>query len=132
VDRLLHEAGTDGAHILRAEIYLADMADFAAMNEVWDDWSRRATRRHGLRCRPGWRAGMEDRDRRHGSAVDRIGPRPEAAAESGRAMSLRLRSGLSLLAVVLAVAASARDGGRGRTSAWVAKWLHWPDRETSR
>jgi enamine deaminase RidA (YjgF/YER057c/UK114 family) len=38
IDRLLHEAGTDKAHILRAQIYLADMADFAAMNEVWDDW----------------------------------------------------------------------------------------------
>jgi enamine deaminase RidA (YjgF/YER057c/UK114 family) len=38
VDKLLQEAGTDNAHILRAEIYLADMADFAAMNEVWDDW----------------------------------------------------------------------------------------------
>ena len=38
VDRLLAEAGTDKAHILRAEIFLADMADFAAMNEVWDDW----------------------------------------------------------------------------------------------
>jgi enamine deaminase RidA (YjgF/YER057c/UK114 family) len=38
VDRLLHEAGTDKAHILRAQIYLAEMADFAAMNEVWDDW----------------------------------------------------------------------------------------------
>jgi enamine deaminase RidA (YjgF/YER057c/UK114 family) len=38
IDKLLHEAGTDKAHILRAEIFLADMADFAAMNEVWDDW----------------------------------------------------------------------------------------------
>ena len=38
VDRLLQEAGTDNAHILRAQIYLADIADFAAMNEVWDDW----------------------------------------------------------------------------------------------
>ena len=38
IDRLLNEAGTDNAHILRAQIYLADMADFAAMNEVWDDW----------------------------------------------------------------------------------------------
>jgi len=38
VDRLLHEAGTDNAHILRAQIFLADLADFAAMNEIWDDW----------------------------------------------------------------------------------------------
>jgi len=38
VDKLLHEAGTDSAHILMCQIYLADMADFPAMNEVWDDW----------------------------------------------------------------------------------------------
>jgi enamine deaminase RidA (YjgF/YER057c/UK114 family) len=38
VDRLLHEAGTDKAHILRAQIYLADLADFDGMNEIWDDW----------------------------------------------------------------------------------------------
>ena len=38
VDKLLAEAGTDNAHILMAQIFLADMADFAGMNEVWDDW----------------------------------------------------------------------------------------------
>jgi len=38
VDKLLHEAGSDNAHILMAQIYLADMNDFDAMNEVWDDW----------------------------------------------------------------------------------------------
>jgi enamine deaminase RidA (YjgF/YER057c/UK114 family) len=38
IDRLLTEAGTDNAHILMAQIYLADLADFAGMNEVWDDW----------------------------------------------------------------------------------------------
>ena len=38
VDRLLGEAGTDNAHILMAQIFLADLADFAGMNEVWDDW----------------------------------------------------------------------------------------------
>ena len=38
VDKLLGEAGTDRARILMAQIYLADMADFAGMNEVWDDW----------------------------------------------------------------------------------------------
>jgi len=38
VDRLLAEAHTDNAHILMAQIFLADMADFAGMNEVWDDW----------------------------------------------------------------------------------------------
>jgi enamine deaminase RidA (YjgF/YER057c/UK114 family) len=38
VDRLLGEAGTDSAHILMAQIFLADLADFDLMNEVWDDW----------------------------------------------------------------------------------------------
>lgn len=38
VDRLLAEAGTDSAHILMAQIFLADMSDFDGMNEVWDDW----------------------------------------------------------------------------------------------
>jgi enamine deaminase RidA (YjgF/YER057c/UK114 family) len=38
VDKLLAEAGTERAHIVMCQIYLADMADFAAMNSVWDDW----------------------------------------------------------------------------------------------
>jgi enamine deaminase RidA (YjgF/YER057c/UK114 family) len=38
VDKLLHEAGTDNAHILMAQIFLADLADFDAMNVVWEDW----------------------------------------------------------------------------------------------
>ena len=38
VDRLLAEAGSDKAHILSLTIYLKDMADYAAMNAVWDAW----------------------------------------------------------------------------------------------
>jgi enamine deaminase RidA (YjgF/YER057c/UK114 family) len=38
VDKLLAEAHTDNAHIVMAQIFLTDMADFAGMNEVWDDW----------------------------------------------------------------------------------------------
>ncbi len=38
IDRLLAQAGTDKTRILRAEIFLAEIADFAAMNEVWDGW----------------------------------------------------------------------------------------------
>ena len=38
IDKLLGEAGTDKAHILMAQIFLADLADFAGMNAVWDDW----------------------------------------------------------------------------------------------
>ena len=38
VDRLLALAGTDKTRILTAQIWLADMADFADMNAVWDAW----------------------------------------------------------------------------------------------
>jgi enamine deaminase RidA (YjgF/YER057c/UK114 family) len=38
VDRLLAEAGSDKSCILLCQIYIADMAHFAGMNEVWDDW----------------------------------------------------------------------------------------------
>ncbi len=38
IDRLLALAGSDKTRILRAQIWLADIASFAAMNEVWDAW----------------------------------------------------------------------------------------------
>lgn len=38
VDRILAAAGTDKTRILSVQIWLADMADFAAMNAVWDQW----------------------------------------------------------------------------------------------
>ncbi len=38
IDELLAEAGTDRSHLLTAMVWLADMADFAAMNAVWEDW----------------------------------------------------------------------------------------------
>ncbi|NWG73256.1 MAG: RidA family protein [Rubrivivax sp.] len=38
VDALLARAGTDKTKILRAQIFLADIADFPAMNAVWDQW----------------------------------------------------------------------------------------------
>jgi enamine deaminase RidA (YjgF/YER057c/UK114 family) len=38
VDALLIEAGSDREHMLQAVIWLADMADFAEMNAVWDAW----------------------------------------------------------------------------------------------
>jgi len=38
IDALLKLAATDKTHILRAEIFLADMADFAGMNEAWSEW----------------------------------------------------------------------------------------------
>ena len=38
VDRLLAQAGTDKTRILTTQIWLSDMANFAAVNEVWDAW----------------------------------------------------------------------------------------------
>ena len=38
VDRILAEAGTDKTRILSVQIWMADMADFAQMNAVWDAW----------------------------------------------------------------------------------------------
>ncbi len=38
IDALLLEAGSDREHMLQAIIWLADMADFAEMNAVWDAW----------------------------------------------------------------------------------------------
>jgi enamine deaminase RidA (YjgF/YER057c/UK114 family) len=38
IEALLAEAGSSKAEILTATIWLADMADFAEMNAVWDEW----------------------------------------------------------------------------------------------
>ncbi len=38
VDALLEKAGSSKSQILQAIIWLADMKDFAEMNEVWDAW----------------------------------------------------------------------------------------------
>jgi enamine deaminase RidA (YjgF/YER057c/UK114 family) len=38
VDALLEQAGSSREHMLQAIIWLADMADFADMNAVWDVW----------------------------------------------------------------------------------------------
>ena len=38
IDALLERAGTHKGQILMAQIFLPDMADFAAMNSVWDAW----------------------------------------------------------------------------------------------
>jgi enamine deaminase RidA (YjgF/YER057c/UK114 family) len=38
IDELLAEAGSDKTKMLSATIWLADMRDFDAMNEVWDAW----------------------------------------------------------------------------------------------
>ena len=38
IDALLARGGSDRSKILSAVIFLADIADFAAMNAVWDAW----------------------------------------------------------------------------------------------
>jgi enamine deaminase RidA (YjgF/YER057c/UK114 family) len=63
IDKLLSEAGTDKAHILRCQIFIKDLGDFAAMNEVWEDWVSpgdappRATVQANL-ARPEWKIEM--------------------------------------------------------------------------
>jgi enamine deaminase RidA (YjgF/YER057c/UK114 family) len=60
VDALLARAGTDKTKIVMCQIYLADIADFAAMNKVWDAWvpaghtPPRATVQASL-ARPEWK-----------------------------------------------------------------------------
>lgn len=38
IDDLLARAGTNKSRLLTAQIWLKDMSDFAAMNQVWDSW----------------------------------------------------------------------------------------------
>ena len=38
IERLLAQAGSDKSRLLMATIFLADMADYRAMNAVWDAW----------------------------------------------------------------------------------------------
>ena len=38
IDKLLAEAGTDKSRILATQIFLTDISEIAAMNEVWDAW----------------------------------------------------------------------------------------------
>ncbi|WP_439287480.1 RidA family protein [Lonepinella sp. BR2357] len=38
IDRLLAEVNSDKSRILRAEVVLVDMNDYAEMNRAWDEW----------------------------------------------------------------------------------------------
>lgn len=38
IEALLEQSGSSKNHILMAQIWLADMSDFAEMNAVWDAW----------------------------------------------------------------------------------------------
>ena len=63
IDALLARAGTDKRKLLRVEIFLKDLADFPAMNAVWEAWlppgdaPPRATVQATL-ARPDWRVEM--------------------------------------------------------------------------
>jgi enamine deaminase RidA (YjgF/YER057c/UK114 family) len=63
IDALLARAGTDKSRILMCQIFIADLADFSAMNAVWERWvpsghaPPRATVEAAL-ARPGWRVEM--------------------------------------------------------------------------
>lgn len=63
IDALLARAGTDKSRILMCQIFIADLADFPAMNAVWERWvpaghaPPRATVQAAL-ARPGWRVEM--------------------------------------------------------------------------
>jgi enamine deaminase RidA (YjgF/YER057c/UK114 family) len=60
IDALLARAGSDKSRILRAQIFLVDLAEFAAMNAVWESWvvpghtPARATVQAAL-ARPEWK-----------------------------------------------------------------------------
>ena len=63
IDALLARAGTDKSKILMCQIFIADLADFPAMNAVWERWVApgnappRATVQARL-AKPEWRVGM--------------------------------------------------------------------------
>jgi enamine deaminase RidA (YjgF/YER057c/UK114 family) len=38
IDALLAQAGSDKSKVLRAEIFMTDLAEFAGMNAVWEQW----------------------------------------------------------------------------------------------
>lgn len=38
IDKLLNECGSDKSRILSATVYITDMANFPAMNTIWDAW----------------------------------------------------------------------------------------------
>lgn len=60
IDALLARAGTDKSKLLMVQIFIKDLADFPAMNAVWEAWlpagnaPPRATVQANL-AKPGWR-----------------------------------------------------------------------------
>ena len=82
IDALLHEAGTTKQHLLSVQIFLADLADFDALNRAWDAWldprhkPARATVQAKL-ANPAWRVEITGI-----AALPGIQPRPPQSSES--------------------------------------------------
>ena len=63
IDGLLARAGTDKSRLLMVQIYIADLAEFPAMNAVWEGWvvpghtPPRATVQAAL-AKPEWKVEM--------------------------------------------------------------------------
>jgi len=63
IDALLARAGTDKSKLLMCQIFITDLADFPAMNQVWEAWlpagqaPPRATVLAQL-AKPGWKVEM--------------------------------------------------------------------------
>ena len=63
IDALLARAGTDKSRLLMVQIFIKDLADFPAMNAVWEAWlpagqaPPRATVKADL-AKPEWRVEM--------------------------------------------------------------------------
>ena len=82
IDALLNEAGTDKTYLLSVQIYLADMADFDAVNRAWDAWldPRHKPARATVQARladPAWRVEITGT-----AALPPILPRPAQPNES--------------------------------------------------
>lgn len=82
IDALLNEAGTDKTYLLSVQIFLADMADFPAVNRAWDAWldPRHKPARATVEARladPAWRVEITGI-----AALPPILPRPAQSAES--------------------------------------------------
>ena len=82
IDALLNEAGTAKQYLLTVQVFLADMADFAAMNRAWDAWldprckPARATVQARL-ANPAWRVEITGI-----AALPPIHPRPSSAQDT--------------------------------------------------
>lgn len=82
IDALLDQAGTSKRYLLSVQIFMADMADFPAVNRAWDAWldrshkPARATVQAEL-ADPAWRVEITGI-----AALPPVLPRPSAAETS--------------------------------------------------